>query len=470
MAEAMVSAYGREPLLLPFVRGKKSYTRGMRSFILVGTLLCGVVASAQVPVADLKSQVEKQLPELEKTYLRLHQAPELSRQEEKTSAFLAEQLRSLGYTVIDHIGVYADGGRGFGIVGVLKNGAGPTVLIRTDMDALPVTEATGLAYASKVRAQNPQHQDVGVMHACGHDLHMTMFLGVARELVENKSRWHGTVELLGQPAEETIVGAKAMMADHLYERIAKPDFILDTHDDNDYPAGSIAMTPGPLLSAATSIYVTFHGVGAHGSKPEGSKDPIVMGAEFVMMVQTLVSRQNSPQQPAVVTVGTFQAGTKNNIISDEATLGLTLRSYDMRVMESLKEGVHRTANAVAEAYGVPANKMPTITITEETVPTVSQPELTERLKKVAVETLGADRVLKDEPIMASEDVGFFSLGGQIPFAMFFTGAADPAKLAESKKTGTRLPGVHSPLFAPVYEPAIRTGVTAMTAMAVSLLQ
>ena len=441
-----------------------------RLSLVLPALLIAVPAFAQLPLADLNSQVGKQLPSLEKTYLQLHQAPELSRHEEKTSAFLAGELKALGYEVTDHVGVYADGGRAFGIVGVLKNGAGPTVLIRTDMDALPVTEATGLPYASKVRAQNPEHQDVGVMHACGHDLHMTVFLGTAHELAENKGRWHGTVVLVGQPSEEIILGAKAMLADHFYKRFPKPDYILDEHDANEYPTGSIGMASGPLLAASTSMYVTFHGIGSHGSAPNLGKDPIVMGAEFVMMVQTLVSRQTAAQTPAVVTVGTFQAGTKNNIIPDEATLGLTLRSYDSAVMAKLVEGVKRTANAVATAYGVAPDRMPTITIPEETAPTITDAALEERMHKVAVDTLGADHVLPAVAVMGSEDVGYFSLDGKIPFLIYRLGAADPAKLAESKETGKPLPYLHSSLFAPVYGPAIRAGVTSMTAMAVSLLQ
>jgi amidohydrolase len=442
----------------------------MRILLATLALTSAVSAFAQIPADQLKTQVTTQLPVLEKTYLQLHQAPELSRQETKTSAFLAGELKRLGYTVTDHVGVYPDGQKAFGIVGILKNGTGPTVLIRTDMDALPVAEATGLAYASNVHAQTADHQDVGVMHACGHDLHMTVFLGTATELVENKTKWHGTVILVGQPAEEIILGAKAMLADDFYKRFPKPDFILDEHDANDYPTGTIGMAPGPLLAASTSVYVTFHGVGSHGSTPQLGKDPIVMASEFVMMAQTIVSRQTAAQSPAVLTVGTFHAGTKNNIIPDDATLGLTLRSYDAKVMANMIADVRRTANAVAAAYGVADDRMPTITIPEETGPTINDAALEERMHKVAVATLGADRVLPAVVIMGSEDVGYFSLDGTIPFMIFRLGAADPAKFADAKKTGKPLPGLHSALFAPVYKPAIETGVEAMSAMAASLLQ
>jgi hippurate hydrolase len=442
----------------------------MRTLLATLALSSAFSAFAQLPADQLKTQVTAQLPALEKTYLQLHQAPELSRQEVKTSAFIADELKRLGYTVTDHVGVYEDHQKALGIVGILKNGTGPTVLIRTDMDALPVTEATGLPYASNVHAQTADHQDVGVMHACGHDLHMTVFLGTAKELVDNKAKWHGTVVLVGQPSEEIILGAKAMLADDFYKRFPKPDFILDEHDANDYPTGTIGMAPGPLLAASTSVYVTFHGIGSHGSTPHLGKDPIVMASEFVMMAQTIVSRQTSAQSPAVLTVGTFHAGTKNNIIPDDATLGLTLRSYDAKVMANMIADVRRTANAVAAAYGVADDRMPTVTIPEETGPTINDVALEARMHKVAIDTLGADRVLPAVVIMGSEDVGYFSLDNTIPFMIFRLGAADPAKFAEAKKAGKPLPGLHSALFAPVYKPAIETGVETMSAMAVSLLQ
>ncbi len=441
-----------------------------KTALVAGSLSMFPIASAQAPSTDLTTQVAAISPKLDATYLQLHQAPELSRQEVRTSAFIAAELRKLVYQVTDHIGVYEDGSKALGVVGLLKNGTGPTVLIRTDMDALPVTEATGLPYASKVHAKNAQDQDVGVMHACGHDIHMTVFLGVAQELVENTSKWHGTVLLVGQPAEEAIDGARAMMADGMYTRFPRPDYILDEHDNNSFPTGSIAMASGPLLAASTSVYVTFHGVGSHGSRPETSKDPIVMGAEFVMMAQTIVSRQNAPQSPAVLTVGTFHAGTKNNIIPDDATLGLTLRSYDSNVMKNMIAAVRRTADSVATAYAVAPDHMPTITIPEHTGPTINDSALTARMTNAAIAALGRNRVLHADPVMGSEDVNYFTDNGKIPLTAFWLGVADPAKLAESLKTGKPLPNIHSALFAPVYEPAIQTGVVAMTSMALSLLQ
>ncbi len=383
---------------------------------------------------------------------------------------LAAELRKLGYTVTERVGKYQDGSQAFGVVAVLKNGAGPQVLIRTDMDALPVEEKTGLEYASNVRSTNAQGQDVGVMHACGHDIHMTVLLGVAREMVERKNQWHGTLLLIGQPSEETIDGSRAMLADGLYERFGRPDYILSEHDSNDVAAGSISIKGGPLLASSTGIYVTMRGVGGHGSRPEVGKDPIVLAAEFVLVAQTIVSRQIDPQQPAVLTVGTIHGGTKNNIIPDEVQLGISLRTYSPAVRDAIVADIRRTAKGLAESYGVPEDRMPAVTLGESTPETYNDPALAERLRASAVAALGKDRVEDAKAVMGSEDVGLFTLDGKIPGVMYWLGAADAGKLAESKKTGVPLSSPHSALFAPVYAPAIEAGVTAMTAMALDLLK
>src|SRR5579871_138426 len=271
----------------------------------MNTRLFALAVLTTLPVAaqsqtDLQASVDKQLPALADTYKRLHRAPELSHHEEKTSAYLAAELRKLGYTLTEHVGKYADGSQAFGIVAILQNGTGPRLLIRADMDALPVVEQTGLDYASTIRSTNAQGQDVGVMHACGHDIHMTVLLGMAQEMVERKSQWHGTLMLVGQPSEETIDGARAMLADNLYERFGKPDFVLSEHDDSAHAAGSVAFKSGPMLASSTSIDVAMRGVGAHGSAPHLSKDPVLMAAEFVVLAQSIVARQIDPQQPAVL--------------------------------------------------------------------------------------------------------------------------------------------------------------------------
>jgi hippurate hydrolase len=355
-------------------------------------------------------------------------------------------------------------------VAVLENGAGPRLLVRADMDALPVEEKTGLDYASTAHATNSQGQDVGVMHACGHDIHMSVLLGTAREMAARKAQWHGTLLLIGQPSEETIDGARAMLADGLYARFGTPDFILSEHDDPATPAGSIAINGGSLLASSTGVYVTMRGVGGHGSAPQAGKDPIVLAAEFVLIAQTIVSRQIDPQQPAVLTVGTIHGGNKNNIIPDEVTLGLTLRTYSPQLRDQIVADIRRTADGLAQAYGIPADRMPIVKLGEGTSATINDPALAERLRTVAVAALGADRVLTADPVMGSEDVGLFSLDNKIPAVMFRLGTVDAEKLVESKKNGVPLPGLHSALFAPVYTPTISTGVTAMTAMALDLLK
>ena len=443
-----------------------------RSLTLVALIVAPLPAMAQTaaPASDLAASAQRQLPALTETYKHLHRNPELSHHEEKTSALIASELRKLGYTVTERVGKYPDGSQAYGVVAILQNGAGPRVLIRTDMDALPVEEKTGLDYASTVRATNAQGQDVGVMHACGHDIHMTVLLGVAREMAERRNQWHGTLMLIGQPSEEMIDGARAMLADGLYERFGRPDFILSEHDSNDVAAGSISIKGGPLLASSTGVYVTMRGVGGHGSRPEAGKDPIVLAAEFVLVAQTIVSRQIDPQQPAVLTVGTIHGGTKNNIIPDEVQLGISLRSYSPAVRDAIVADIRRTAKGLAESYGVPGDRMPVVTLGETTPETYNDPALAERLRAAATTALGKDRVEDAKAVMGSEDVGLFTLDGKIPGVMYWLGAADPGKLAESRKSGTALPSPHSALFAPVYAPAIKTGVTAMTAMALDLLK
>jgi hippurate hydrolase len=442
--------------------------RWMGVCVLVGAAVAGVAQNASS--ADLNAAAEKQLPALTETYKHLHENPELSGHEGKTAAFVAGELRKLGYTVTEHVGKYEDGTQAEGVVAVLENGKGPRVLLRTELDALPVEEKTGLDYASHVKTTNAQGQTTPVMHACGHDLHMTVMLGVARELAERKAEWHGTVMVIGQPAEETIEGAKAMLADHLYERFGQPDFVLSEHDSNDYVAGTIAVKGGPLLASATSINVTVRGIGGHGSRPQAGKDPIVLAAEFVLVAQTIVSRQIDAQDPAVLTVGTIHGGTKNNIIPDEVTMGLTLRTYSMDVRDQIVAAIKRELNGLAAGYGIPADRMPTVTITESTPPTLNDDVLAERIRSAAAKALGKDRVVQAKAIMASEDVGLFTLEGKIPGTMYWLGAADAEKLEQSRKTGVPLPSLHSALFVPVYAPAIKTGVAAMTGMALDLLR
>ena len=438
---------------------------------------CGIALAAAVGVTatadaqEVTALVDQQLPSLLTTYKSIHAAPELSHHEAQTSALLAEELRKAGYSVTERVGKYPDGSQAYGVVGILKNGAGPTLLVRTDLDALPVTEDTGLPYASTVRSKNPAGQDVGVMHACGHDIHITTMIGVARNMAALKSQWHGTLMLIGQPSEETIDGAKAMMADHLYERFGRPDMAIALHDSN-FAAGKVSVVSGPALASSTSINVTMRGVGTHGAAPEAGKDPIVMASEFVVALQTIVSRSIPPDQPAVVTVGDIHGGTKRNIIPDEVKMELTTRCYSEAVRQTIISGVDRTAKGIAIAAGVPEDRMPIVKVLddESTPATINDVEFSARLRKIFIAKLGAENVIDRQAIMGSEDFGIFSMDHKIPAVIFWLGAYDPKKIAESERTGVAQPSPHSPFFAPLPEPTLRTGVTVMTDAALALLQ
>ena len=442
----------------------------LRTFAFLSVLAFSALSLAAQSSGDLAASAAKQLPALTEAYKHLHEHPELSGHEVQTATYIAEALRKLGYTVTEHVGKYQDGSQAEGVVAILENGPGPRLLLRTELDALPVEEKTGVDYASHVTTTNAQGQVIPVMHACGHDLHMTVMLGVANELVDRKSQWHGTAMIIGQPAEETIGGAQAMLADHLYERFGKPDFVLSEHDSNGIPAGTVGVKGGAMLASATTLTVTIRGIGGHGSAPQAGKDPIVLAAEFVLIAQTIVSRQIDPQEPAVLTVGMIHGGTKNNIIPDEVSMGLTLRAYSPAVRDQIVAAVKREAEGLAHGYGIPADRMPTVTVNESTPATYNDPAMAERVKATPSPRSAKSVSSMPKPIMASEDVGLFTLDGKIPGVMFWLGAAEPAKLEESRKTGVPLPSPHSALFLPDYAPAIPTGVTAMTAIAMGLLK
>jgi hippurate hydrolase len=418
--------------------------------------------------------IDRDLPSLLSTYKALHAAPELSHHEEKTSAFVAGQLRALGYTVTERIGKYPGHPDlvSYGLVGALKNGDGPTVYIRTELDALPIEEQTGLPYASKIRTQDDAGRLVGVMHACGHDIHITSFLGTAKMLMELKNQWRGTLVMLAQPAEEGGNGALAMLDDGLYTRFPKPDYVLALHDSPALAAGKVGYTPGYAMASSTAVEVIIRGVGGHGSQPQVAKDPIVEAAQFILAIQTIVSRENSPFDPAVVTVGSIHGGTRGNIIPDEVHLQLTIRTYKEEVRQRILAALARMAKGIAAADGVPESRAPTVTASENAYPALyNDPQLTLRLAQVFKNALGAENVVEGEPIMASEDFGRFGLDNhQIPICQFGLGAVDPAKLAESQRTGVPLPGLHSSLWAPVAEPTLRTGIKAMTSAVLDLMK
>ena len=439
-------------------------------FSLVAAIAFSTPLLAQ---SDLDQRINKEADSLLATYKHIHESPELSTQEKETSALIAADLRKSGYDVTDHFGQYADPNLvSYGIVAVLRNGAGPTVYVRTDMDALPIVENTGLPYASHVKVKRADGAEVGVMHACGHDLHMTVFLGTARLLAQLKNQWSGTVVLIGQPAEETVGGAQAMLKAGLYTKFPKPDYVLALHDSAAIPAGKVSWHAGPLLAGADSVDITVRGYGGHGAAPQAGKDPIVIASEIVVMLQTIVSREMDPQLPTVVTVGSFHAGTKHNIIPDEAHLQLTVRTMNPEQREKVLAAITRIANGVAAAAGVPAERAPIIEVAQDHVPaTINNPELTHRVAASLERALGKDNVVPGEPVMASEDFSLFALEDpKPPICMFWLGASDPVKLQAAIEKGTRLPGPHSSEFAPLPDPAIRTGVKAMTSAVLDLLK
>ena len=423
----------------------------------------------QKPVGTIDQMIDREIPSLLATYKQLHAAPELSMQEKNTSALVASRLRELGYEVTYPVGQYLEpGATCYGVVAIMKNGKGPTLLVRSDMDALPVQEQTGLPYASSVRAKNQTGDDVAVMHACGHDIHMTTLLGTAKMLAQLKSQWHGTVMLIGQPAEEVVKGADGMLRDRLYERFPKPDFAIALHDNSTMPAGQIGYTPGYFMAGADAVNMTIRGMGGHGASPQSTKDPVVMAAQFINALQTIVSREDSPLDPVVVTVGSIHGGTKRNIIPDDVQLMLTVRTYKPEVRKRVLASIERIARGVALAAVVPDDRAPVFElVTGESVEsTYNDPTLTERVATALTRGMGAANVLRIDPLMVSEDFGHFGLDRKIPICMINVGAVDPAKIA----SGQRLPSLHSSGFAPLPEPTLRGGIKAMTLAVLELLR
>ena len=438
---------------------------------LITVLLIAPAAGAQ---NNMDALIQNELPSLITIYKTLHAAPELSFEEEKSAALVANELRTLGFTVTERVGKYEKPELvSYGLVAVMKNGDGPTVWVRADMDGLPVEETTGLDYASKVKTKGANGEEVSVMHACGHDIHMASFIGTARMLVRLKAQWRGTLVLVGQPAEERGAGSKAMLADGLYTRFPRPDYVIGLHDDASLEAGKIGIVEGYAFANVNSVDITIRGVGGHGAYPQMTKDPVVIAAQVVLALQTIVSRENSPFDPVVVTVGSIQGGTKHNIIPDKVVLQLTVRSYKEEVRQRVLASIERITKSIARAAGIPDELAPVVKVREDefTPATYNNPELTRRLAGMWEKTLGAANVVKKEPVMGGEDFGRFALDGQqIPLMMFWLGAVDPAKMEQSRKTGAPLPSLHSSLFAPLPEPTIRTGVKAMTSAVLELMK
>jgi hippurate hydrolase len=438
-----------------------------KSLILASTFLFAAAAQAQSAGSvreAVRSRVNEEYPALFELYKHFHANPELSFQEQKTAARLADELRRSGYDVTTGVG-------GHGIVTVLKNGSGPTVLVRCDLDGLPVKEQTGLPYASTATGKDDAGKEVPVMHACGHDIHMTCLVGVARVLKELKEHWQGTLVLIGQPAEERGGGAQRMIADGLFTRFPKPDYCLALHDDSSLVGGAVGYTEGFAMANVDSVDITVRGVGGHGAYPHAAKDPVVLAAQIVLALQTIVSREIAPGEPAVVTVGSIHGGSKHNIIPDEVHLQLTLRSYTEEVRQQTIAAIRRITHGLAIAAGVPEDRMPIVDLNDDFTPaTYNDPELTRRLAGVFRNWLGRDMVVRKKPVMGGEDFSEYGrTEHKIPICMFTVGAVSEAAMKESARTEKSLPSLHSPIFAPAPEPTIKTGVTAMTAAVLELM-
>jgi amidohydrolase len=433
-------------------------------------LSAGAAFAQQTP----EGIADAELPSLLTIYKDLHTHPELSMHEERSAAIVAKELKAAGCEVTEHVGKYEKpGATCFGVIGVMKNGAGPTVLVRTDLDALPVHEETGVPYASTVTTKSDDGKDVPVMHACGHDIHMSTFIGTARALAKSKEKWHGTIIFVGQPAEETVGGARALLKDGLYTRWPKPDYALALHDDAEIETGKIGVAEGYVYANVDSVDVTVRGAGGHGAYPHKTKDPIVLSAEMINAWQTIVSRENNPLDPLVITVGSIHGGTKHNIIPDEVKMQLTVRTYKKEVRDKVLAAIDRIAKGCATAAGLPPDKMPDVHVRQDqfTAATYNNPELTKRVTAALKAALGDDNIIAKDPTMGAEDFCEYSLPDHsVPAFMFNVGAVDPIKIVESKKTGTPLPSLHSSKFAPVPEPTIRTAMIGMTSAVLDLMK
>ncbi len=427
----------------------------------VAVLALTVPAAAQT----IGAEVKQDLPSLMAIYKDFHANPELSFMEVRSAGILAAEARKLGFVVTEKVG-------GTGVVAVMKNGPGPVVLLRADMDGLPVTEQTGLAGASKVRVTTAEGVETGVMHACGHDTHMTTWIGVARRMAANKDKWSGTLVMIGQPAEERGAGARMMLEDGLYKRFPKPQYALAFHDAAQFPAGQIGYTPGYALANVDSVDIVVKGVGGHGAYPQTTKDPIVLASRIVGALQTLVSREISPLDSAVVTVGSFHAGAKHNIISDEAKLQLTVRSYSDEVRNHLLDGIARIAKGEAIAAGIPDDKMPVVNVQKDefTPATFNTPDFTLEMADLLKQQFGEARVSQLPPVMGGEDFGRFSREDKdIKSLIIWVGGVPRAEYDAAKKDGKSLPSLHSPFWAPEANTVIATATEALTAMTLKLM-
>ena len=431
------------------------------------TLAAALLATTAAPVqADpVRDRIAAEMPSLMAIYRDLHQHPELSFQEVRSARIMADAARAAGFEVTEKVGRT-------GVVAVMRNGPGPVVLVRADMDGLPIEEQTGLPYASKARGVSTAGVESGIMHGCGHDTHMAGWIGAARVLAANKDKWSGTLVMIGQPAEEINLGALEMIKDGLLTRWPKPDYTLAFHDSAELPSGTVGVKAGFALANVDSVDITVKGLGGHGAYPHTTKDPIVLASAIVMRLQTLVSRESNPMDPSVVTVGAFHGGAKHNIISDEVKMQLTVRSYSDASRKLLLDGIKRIARAEAQASGLPDDRMPVVTIADPYAKaTYNTPELAERMRGVLTKRFGAERIANPQPSMAGEDFGEIAraAGPNTQSLILWIGGRPKAELEAAAKEGRQLPGLHSPFWAPEADKVISAGAEALVAATLELM-
>ena len=441
----------------------RTFRSTFRHTILAASLLAGlspVGAHAASLPAPFDTQLAADFPKLEAFYRDLHANPELGFAEHKTAAKLAERAKALGFEVTTGVG-------GTGVVAVLKNGPGPTVMLRTEMDALPVLEKTGLPFASKVTTKNAAGDTVPVAHACGHDLHMAAWYGTAKLMAENRKAWSGTLMLIGQPSEEALTGAAAMLKDGLFTRFPKPDYALSMHDDASMASGTVMWHAGPFRASADTVTITMFGQGGHGAVPHETRDPVVMAARLVMALQTLISRENNPLDPVVITVGSIQGGTQANIVPDQVKLALTVRTFRPEVRQRVLASIAREAKGEALAAGAP--KEPLVEVKTGTDSVVNDPQLVARAVKAVEQAVGPDFVKEMPAKMTSEDFALYGQQPGVKALLLHVGAVDAGRLEAAKKAGKPLPGTHSPQWAPDLKPTLTNTIKAETAILLDLM-
>ncbi len=441
----------------------RTFGSTFRRTVLAASLLAGlsqVAAQAASLPAPFDTQLAADFPKLEAFYRDLHANPELGFAEHKTAAKLAERAKALGFEVTTGVG-------GTGVVAILKNGPGPTVMLRTEMDALPVLEKTGLPFASKVTTKNAAGDTVPVAHACGHDLHMAAWYGTAKLMAENRKAWSGTLMLIGQPSEEALTGAAAMLKDGLFTRFPKPDYALSMHDDASMASGTVMWHAGPFRASADTVTITMFGQGGHGAVPHETRDPVVMAARLVMALQTLISRENNPLDPVVITVGSIQGGTQANIVPDQVKLALTVRTFRPEVRQRVLASIAREAKGEALAAGAP--KEPLVEVKTGTDSVVNDPQLVARAVKAVEKAVGPDFVKEMPAKMTSEDFAMYGQQPGVKALLLHVGAVDAGRLEAAKKAGKPLPGTHSPQWAPDLKPTLTNTIKAETAILLDLM-